>query len=135
SDDVSASPTVPVEQREHSAHEPESLPAQAVAPPAPPAHPLRASRNDPDLEEIRTIEEAERKLANDPRRTLELTRTAQTRFADGNLREERAYLELMALHKLGLTHELRAKAASFLERHPSGIYSARVHEVLQSQRR
>ena len=87
------------------------------------------ARIDPVLAEIRTIEEAEHTLATDPSRTLELTRAMQARFADGNLREERAYLELMALHKLGRAEEVRQKANRFLRCYPAGIYSARVRKV------
>lgn len=117
-------------QQDLRAPDPPPAPAEkaaAVPTPAPGA-------GDAELAELRNISEAERLLAREPARTLELTRKMQTRFADGNLREERAYLELMALHNLGRGDELRAHAAEFLQAYPSGIYSERVKKLKDAAR-
>jgi hypothetical protein len=110
--------------------------AADVATPAPEPPPRQAvqkknSTAPPDLElaEMREIERAEHLLSSDPQRALELTRSMQAGFPDGHFREERAYLEVMALSGLGRTRETREKAASFLRAYPAGLYSSRVRKA------
>ena len=78
---------------------------------------------------MREIERAERLLADDPQRSLDLTRSMQVGFPDSHFREERAYVEVMALQKLGRTREMREKAAAFLKGYPTGLYSSRVRKA------
>jgi RNA polymerase sigma-70 factor (ECF subfamily) len=110
-------------------------PEDAVAKPAPELAPAQAvqkkSSTAPDLElaEMREIERAERLLSDDPQRALELTRSMQAGFPAGHFREERAYLEVMALKGLGRTREMREKAAAFLRGYPTGLYSSRVRKA------
>jgi hypothetical protein len=75
---------------------------------------------------MREIAQAESLLQRDPARALALTQALQQRFPDGYFREERAYVEVMALSKLERTSELRDKAASFLRAYPNGPYTERV---------
>jgi hypothetical protein len=110
--------------------------ADEVATPAPEPPPPRAVQNKsgtapPDLElaEMREIKRAESLLSDEPQRALELTRSMQAGFPDGHFREERAYLEVMALLRLGRTRELREKAAAFLRGYPTGLYSSRVRKA------
>jgi hypothetical protein len=80
---------------------------------------------------MRDIALAESLLSRDPARALALTQALRARFPDGYLREERAYLEVMALAKLGRRREMRKKAATFLRTYPDGPYSARVRGALR----
>lgn len=85
---------------------------------------------DPTLAEMREIAQAERLLESDPAQALELTRAMRTRFEAGYFAEERSYVEVMALQRLGRAHELRNKAAFFLRTYPDGPYTSRVREAL-----
>lgn len=105
-----------------------------AAPPAPEPKPQAARQQSsaaPDLElaEMREIERAQRLLSDDPGRALALTRSMQAGFPEGRFREERAYIEVMALLELGRTREVREKAATFLRAYPAGLYSNRVRKA------
>jgi hypothetical protein len=85
---------------------------------------------DAEREELREITRAEQLLSSDPEDALALTRAMRARFPQGNLREERAYLEVIALLELRRTHEMRTRAAAFLKAYPDGLYSGRVRAAL-----
>lgn len=82
--------------------------------------------DDPFVVETRAITNAERLLATDPARALTIVRKLRTRFPQGYFGEERAYVEVIALLKLGRFREGRAKADKFLRAYPIGPYSQRV---------
>jgi len=88
--------------------------------------------SDAELAEMRQITRAERLLSADPKRALALTRAMHTGFPAGYFREERDYLEVMALRELGRTREMRDKAAAFLGAYPTGLYSSRVRKAAVS---
>jgi RNA polymerase sigma-70 factor (ECF subfamily) len=121
--------------------------ARALAPkpaPAPEAksEPLDATAlrmgravTDAELAEMREIKRAERLLDDDPKRALALTRAMEAGFPEGRFREERAYLQVMALLELGRTQEMRAEATTFLRSYPAGLYSERVRKALAGKGR
>jgi hypothetical protein len=78
---------------------------------------------------MQDIANAERLLARAPARALAIVRSVQARFPDGYLREERAYVELMALQGLGRTQEARRLADAFLDAHPDGPHTRHVRNV------
>lgn len=102
-------------------------------PPAPPKEPI-ADGQDRTLAEMREIAQAERLLATNPGQALEMTRSMRERFEVGYFAEERGYVEVMALHRLGRTDELRDKGAAYLRAYPSGPYADRVRKALASAR-
>jgi RNA polymerase sigma-70 factor, ECF subfamily len=94
-----------------------------------------ASQASDALEEPQQIASAERLLASAPARALTIVRAVETRFPDGYLREERAYVEVMALLGLGRAAEARPKAEAFLKAYPDGPYSRRVRGALAGAER
>lgn len=88
--------------------------------------------DDATVAEMREIAQAERLLESDPEQALELTRSMRQRFEGGYFAEERVYVEVMALKRLGRASELRKKAEYFLRRYPDGPYTTRVREALAS---
>jgi hypothetical protein len=102
----------------------------AEAEPTPAARSRSQQAQDPrGLEEIAEVQEvatAEQLLATAPARALYLVRSGDARFASGYLREERRYIGVIALFKLGRVDEARVEAARFLSDYPDGPYSERV---------
>lgn len=90
------------------------------------------NRYDPIVAEMREVAQAERLLASDPARALSVTRRVQARFEAAYFAEERIYVEVMALHRLGRSGELRERAAAFLHTYPDGLYTAPVRTALAS---
>jgi hypothetical protein len=116
--------------------EPASAPTGASH--AGPVHP--ASRETPkqkqpesrDRDEVHELARAERWLASAPQRALELVRRGDARFPDGYLRQERAYVAILALIELGELVTARAEAERFFVRYPDTPYAARVRRALHS---
>ena len=116
----------------------ELLPPGAPAGPASVARPRAAALRDPgtsivppagdDLLELRQVAEAERVLATDPAQALSLVRAYEARFPKGYMREERGYVEVMALLALGRLDEARPEVARFLQAYPDGAFSRRIRE-------
>jgi RNA polymerase sigma-70 factor (ECF subfamily) len=78
------------------------------------------------MREMQEVAAAQRLVAIDPARALFLVRAGEARFPSGYLREERRYVGVVALFKLGRLDEARADAARFLIDYPDGPFSARV---------
>jgi hypothetical protein len=120
-------------QREPDARGQREQPSAAPAQPEPVAEAaqrMNRAMTDAELAEMREIARAKRLLTDDPKRALALTRAMEAGFPEGRFREERAYLEVMALFELERTDEMRAKAAAFLRAYPAGLYSGRVRKAL-----
>jgi RNA polymerase sigma-70 factor (ECF subfamily) len=132
--------TSPAEAESIAAPEPQPRTAEDAAPaPQAPLEPAdredAAAENEParpdeEFAEMQEVARAERLLSDDPQRALAVTRAMQKGFPEGYFREERAYLEVMALHELGRTREMREKAAAFLRAYPAGLYSSRVRKAV-----
>jgi RNA polymerase sigma-70 factor, ECF subfamily len=84
---------------------------------------------DDATREIQEVASARQILARDPARALSLARSGEARFASGYLGEERRYIGVVALFKLGRLDEGRAEAARFLTDYPDGPFSARVRAI------
>jgi RNA polymerase sigma-70 factor (ECF subfamily) len=78
------------------------------------------------MREIQEVAEAQRLLTSDPARSLALVRASEARTPSGYLREERRYVGVIALFKLGRVDEARTEAGRFLADYPDGPYSARI---------
>jgi RNA polymerase sigma-70 factor, ECF subfamily len=121
-------PTAPTAVAEAMAY----LTAPSPVPAAPGSATARGS-SDPapalgtdDMEEMRQVAAAQNLLASDPTRALALVRDGESRFAAGYLREERRYIGIAALFKLGRADEARAEAARFIRDYPGGPFTQRV---------
>ena len=133
-----AAPSVPVEAlplapSEHvemrATRQPDRRPTTSDPASEPPSDPA----ND-ELVELQEVAQAERLLATDPARALALVRAAEARFPAGYVREERAYVEIMALVALGNLDEARPRIARFLRDHPDSAFTARVREASRRAR-
>jgi RNA polymerase sigma-70 factor (ECF subfamily) len=102
----------------------------AEAQPAPPersgSQPIQDARGLAEIAEVREVATAEQLLTTAPARALSLVRSGEARFVNGYLREERRYIGVIALFKLGRVDEARVEAARFLSDYPDGPYSERV---------
>jgi hypothetical protein len=81
------------------------------------------------LLELGQVARAEQTLAKDPAAALALVLAADARFPHGYLKEERSYVEIMALVALGRLDEARMKIAPFLRDYPESAYGRRVREA------
>ncbi len=102
-------------------------PAATDVAPAPPAGP-------DELSELRDVADAERALATDPGRALAIVRADEARFPHGYLAEERRYVAIMALFKLGHVTQARPEADAFLRDYPDGAFGRRVREASRAAR-
>lgn len=81
------------------------------------------------MRETQEVAAAQRLVETDPARALSLVRAGEARFPSGYLREERRYVGVVALFKLGRLDEAHAEAARFLTDYPDGPFSARVRAM------
>lgn len=93
----------------------------------------KSARPDPGvaaLEEAKLIDAARKALADDPARTLALTKEAGERFPSGAMVQERRGYAILALIALDRRDEAEAIADDYLARWPKGPLSRRVSEAL-----
>ena len=105
-------------------------PSPATDAPALTDAPAHADPPSPDaIREIQEVAAAQQLLTTDPSRALALVRSGEAQFPSGYLREERRYVGVVALFKLGRLDEARAEASRFLSDYPDGPFSARVRSA------
>jgi hypothetical protein len=127
---IEAPPALGSSPKRPLAKNPASARAGAAQPAQGGAHKNVSGQAPEDGEEIRQLVRAEELLAPDPLRALQLVRDGNTRFRRGYLRQERRYLEIMALFALGRTGEAHAHAQWFLGDYPAGPYKDKVELAL-----
>jgi len=103
-------------------------PSRTDAPPDPPRA-SGASTSDDESLEFRQVATAERLLSTDPARALALVRDTEARFPDGYVKEEREYVEIMALIAMGRLDEARPQITRFLRAYPESAFSRRLREA------
>ena len=86
-----------------------------------------------DLAEMQQVATAEQLLERSPERALALVRQGDQRFARGYFQQERAYIAIMALIRLGRIEAARARAASFAKQFPALPYGARIRSALEAR--
>jgi hypothetical protein len=107
--------------------------AAATREPIDAAHSARAESQEPeDLVEMQQVATAEQLLERSPARALAIVRQGEQRFAHGYFRQERAYIAIMALIRLGRIDEARTRAASFADQFPALPYGARIRKALDA---
>lgn len=87
-----------------------------------------------DREEMLQLARAEQLLSAQPQTTLQLVRAGETQFPRGHFRQERRYLEVMALLALGEASEAQARGAWFLRDYPVSPYRKKIALALQQAR-
>jgi RNA polymerase sigma-70 factor (ECF subfamily) len=100
---------------------PSEAPRPVVAAPEPP--PARRQQPARELSEAAQLARAEAMLAAQPRQALALVRELDGRENANYLREERDYIELMALLALGEQEAGRARARAFLRAYPASAFA------------
>jgi hypothetical protein len=139
---ASAEPAIPSAASVAEAAQPE-LPAansaDALAPRAGPVQRPLPSREAPeqrsesrDRDEVGELALAEQLLASAPQRALALARSGDTRFPNGYLRQERAYIAIMALIELGALEQARTEAERFFARYSNTPYGAQIRRALEA---
>jgi hypothetical protein len=87
-----------------------------------------------DREEMLQLARAEQLLSAQPAETLRLVRAGEAQFPHGYFRQERRYLEVMALLALGQHGEAQARAHWFLRDYPVGPYRKKITLALERER-
>lgn len=101
-------------------------PAVVMAPAPTPRRPA-VTAEDPMLAELRAVQTAQRALArHDGPTALRTLASLGRTHPQGNLREERDALRVLALCAAGRADEARSAATVFLARHPGSPQAARV---------
>lgn len=137
-----AASTATREKEPLSAATAEKEPLSAAAAEKPPISEKQRAQPEPaaqaqgpdDLAEMKQVATAEQLLERSPDRALALVRQADTQFPRGYFQQERAYIAIMALIRLGRIDEARARAASFAKRYPALPYGARIRSALDAHK-
>jgi hypothetical protein len=87
-----------------------------------------------DREEMLQVARAEQLLSAQPAETLRLVRNCEAQFPNGYFRQERRYLEVMALLALGRHGEAQACAQWFLRDYPVGPYRQKIARAFERSR-
>lgn len=90
------------------------------------------SENEVRLErEMRMLKVAQAILDSDPARSLRLTQQGEKEFKGSLFTQERRYVLISALARLGRTAEARRRATAYLSAYPTGPFSERVRQALR----
>ncbi|HTB75121.1 MAG TPA: hypothetical protein VK762_17845 [Polyangiaceae bacterium] len=143
---------VPIEEAAETPGDPVPVgPSAAPAPPVAPRliarnSPAKAKENEPPVlsptmdpspvspvdTEFSLVEQAQRALAADPGRALELTDRDARLYPSGALAQEREVIAIQALLGLGRADEARARGARFSQVFAGSAYAPRIAQLLDS---
>jgi CubicO group peptidase (beta-lactamase class C family) len=98
-----------------------------------PAEAVRSAQRPDEPLEMQQVAQAEQLLERAPASALALVRQGDQRFAHGYFQQERAYIAIMALIRLGRIDEARVRAASFAKQFPALPYGARIRSALEAK--
>ncbi len=98
--------------------------------PAPEA--IAAVDNDDLVRESNLVDKSRAALAQDPEAALAALDRHQTDFPKGRLAEEREFIAIRALTRLGRADEARARAAAFVARYPSSSFAEPVRRIVSA---
>lgn len=87
---------------------------------------------NPSEKEISMVAMANRYLQSDPQRALDLALLGEREFPKGTgmLAQERRYIRVLSLIKLGRADEARSLGMKYLSRYPKGPFSDRIRRAL-----
>ena len=103
----------------------EPAPDDAVAKAAAPAHPTSPRKSPEPVappSEIELLKRARSALSSEPSLSLELVDRARQSFPQSSFGQEREFIAISALYKLGRRGEASARERAFRERHPRSAY-------------
>jgi hypothetical protein len=145
-------PPIPIEEAAETRGDAVPVgPSVAPAPPAAPRliarnSPAKATENEPPVvsptmapspvspvdTEFSLVEQAQRALAADPGRALDLTDRDARLYPSGALAQEREVIAIQALLGLGRADEARARGARFSQAFAGSAYAPRIAQLLDS---
>jgi hypothetical protein len=76
----------------------------------------------PPVSEIDLLKRARSALSSEPAQSLQLVEKARQRFPRSSFGQEREFIAISALYKLGRRGEAGARERAFRERHPRSAY-------------
>ncbi|WP_437337585.1 hypothetical protein [Sorangium sp. So ce394] len=100
------------------------------AAPAPDA--IAAVDNDDLVRESNLVDQSRAALAQDPAAALAALARHEADFPKGRLAEEREFIAIRALMRLGRADEARARAAAFVARYPSSSFAEPVRRIVSA---
>ncbi|AGP35604.1 hypothetical protein [Sorangium cellulosum] len=100
------------------------------AAPAPDA--IAAVDNDDLVRESNLVDQSRAALAQDPAAALAALARHEADFPRGRLAEEREFIAIRALMRLGRADEARARAAAFVARYPSSSFAEPVRRIVSA---
>ncbi|WP_437602168.1 hypothetical protein [Sorangium sp. So ce590] len=103
-----------------------------LAAPAPAPEAIVAVDNDDLVRESNLVDRSRAALAQDPEAALAALDRHQTDFPKGRLAEEREFIAIRALMRLGRADEARARAAAFVARYPSSSFAEPVRRIVSA---
>ncbi|WP_437535221.1 hypothetical protein WME79_13340 [Sorangium sp. So ce726] len=98
-------------------------------PAAPAPEPTAAADGDDLVRESNLVDASRAALAQDPEAALAALERHQAEFPKGRLAEEREFIAIRALVRLGRADEARARAAAFLARYPSSSFAEPLRRI------
>jgi hypothetical protein len=87
-------------------------------------------RRAPAQSEVELLKEARRVLAGDPERALMLTRRYGAEYPHGTYAQERDFIAISALARLGRTAEAKSRGAAFRARYARSAYLPQLERLL-----
>jgi hypothetical protein len=87
-------------------------------------------RRAPAQSEVELLKEARRVLSGDPERALMLTRRYGAEYPHGTYAQERDFIAISALARLGRTDEAKSRAAAFRARYTRSAYLPQLERLL-----
>lgn len=103
--------------------------------PAAPAPEATAAEDSDDLvRESNLVDASRAALAQDPEAALAALERHQAEFPKGRLAEEREFIAIRALMRLGRADEARARAAAFFARYPSSSFAEPLRRIVGAAR-
>lgn len=83
--------------------------------------------------ELELVKQARNALNSDPARAYALTERCRAEFPKGAFGQEREYIAITALARLGRDTQARALASSFKNRYPRSVYVVQLERLLGSE--
>ena len=126
------SPAVAVQSQGNAAVVPSSpAPARASGAASGQLQPSAAKSTPTDHREMAELAAAESVLTHDPARALSLVQQSDRHYPDGYFQQERAYVAVMALIRLGRIDDAEAQAKRFYACYPPKPFGARIQHALE----
>lgn len=85
----------------------------------------------PEQRETTALEQVFSVVGNDPRRAMAMLEAFDREFPRSRLRDEREFLGVLVLDRLGRRDEARTRARSMLERAPTSMFAPRLRRLLE----